>query len=121
MKSSQIMSELGRRWAALSEEDKLPYHNLAAEDKSRYEKEKAEFGPIPSTRKRVSKDASAEPKAKRAPSAYNIFMKEKRAEVKEEKSRNVSKGNHDRSWPSLERTNGRRQRGIQGKSSCIQT
>ncbi|KAL0229301.1 hypothetical protein GEMRC1_013920 [Eukaryota sp. GEM-RC1] len=30
LKSSHIMCELGRRWAALSEKDKLYYHNLAA-------------------------------------------------------------------------------------------
>ena len=34
---------LGERWKALNEKQRLPYENKAAEDKKRYEDEKASY------------------------------------------------------------------------------
>ncbi|KAL0210935.1 hypothetical protein P9112_009233 [Eukaryota sp. TZLM1-RC] len=82
LKASQMMQELAKRWKTTTSEEREPYERLAAEDKQRYQKEKEEFGPI-EPRKRGSR-AVVEPKAKRAPSAYNLFLKEKRAQVVEE-------------------------------------
>ena len=35
-----LLQELGRRWAALSSEDKAPYERLGREDSERYQREK---------------------------------------------------------------------------------
>jgi len=40
---TDISKELGRRWKDLSDDDKAPFTELAAADKVRYEREKAEF------------------------------------------------------------------------------
>lgn len=41
--SGQVGKVLGERWKALNEKQRLPYENKAAEDKKRYEDEKASY------------------------------------------------------------------------------
>jgi high mobility group protein B2 len=43
LETKEITSELGKRWRELSEKDRKPFEKLAAKDKDRYEKEKAEL------------------------------------------------------------------------------
>ncbi|KAA0162449.1 hypothetical protein FNF31_03248 [Cafeteria roenbergensis] len=40
---TDVSKELGRQWRELSDDEKIPYNELAAEDKARYAREKAEF------------------------------------------------------------------------------
>lgn len=39
---------LGERWKELTDKEKKPYEDKAAEDKKRYEKEKAEYAAVSS-------------------------------------------------------------------------
>lgn len=39
----QVGKQLGDRWKALEDDDKIPYNTKAEADKKRYEKEKAEY------------------------------------------------------------------------------
>lgn len=39
----EVISKMGEEWNTMSEKDKKPYVDLAAHDKARYEKEKAEY------------------------------------------------------------------------------
>jgi len=39
MKITEVMSQIGAQWRELSDEDKKPYEEQAAQDRKRYEKE----------------------------------------------------------------------------------
>ena len=41
--TGQVGKVLGERWKALNDKQRLPYENKAAEDKKRYEDEKASY------------------------------------------------------------------------------
>jgi len=40
LKNTEVMAALGTKWKELSKEDKIPYEEMAAEDKKRFEEEK---------------------------------------------------------------------------------
>eukprot|EP00357_Protocruzia_adherens_P022439 CAMPEP_0114994314 /NCGR_PEP_ID=MMETSP0216-20121206/13053_1 /TAXON_ID=223996 /ORGANISM="Protocruzia adherens, Strain Boccale" /LENGTH=377 /DNA_ID=CAMNT_0002358127 /DNA_START=103 /DNA_END=1236 /DNA_ORIENTATION=- len=54
IKVTEVMKEVGRRWVNMNDEDKIPYGEMAAKDKARYEREVAE----------VKKNANVEEKKK---------------------------------------------------------
>ena len=47
LKSTEVTSKLGAQWNALTNDDKEPYKNLAAEDKARYASQVAEAASVP--------------------------------------------------------------------------
>ncbi|KDO30112.1 hypothetical protein SPRG_05304 [Saprolegnia parasitica CBS 223.65] len=85
----QISSEIGRRWASLSDNDKKKFTAKAEDDKARYLREKEDYLPDPAyenqggkvkgTRKK--KDPNA---PKRALSAYFYFCDEHRPATREQ-------------------------------------
>ena len=91
IKSSEILSELGKMWKALSDKKKKPFEKLAQEDKTRYEEEMKEY--VPTEEEKEAMDAKKKGKKgkkgakegpKRSLTAYLLFCKEKRDEVKSE-------------------------------------
>eukprot|EP00443_Scrippsiella_acuminata_P041228 CAMPEP_0115277602 /NCGR_PEP_ID=MMETSP0270-20121206/57326_1 /TAXON_ID=71861 /ORGANISM="Scrippsiella trochoidea, Strain CCMP3099" /LENGTH=162 /DNA_ID=CAMNT_0002694251 /DNA_START=246 /DNA_END=734 /DNA_ORIENTATION=+ len=84
---TQIGKLLGEEWRTFSDKAKKPYQTKAEKDKTRYTKELAkyvkEYGEPPAKRTRKSKKEDGEPKKKRLPSAYNMFVKEQMPIVKE--------------------------------------
>eukprot|EP00743_Colponemidia_sp_Colp-15_P001791 GILK01001955.1.p1 GENE.GILK01001955.1~~GILK01001955.1.p1 ORF type:complete len:177 (+),score=34.17 GILK01001955.1:82-612(+) len=77
---TEIMREIGRRWGAMSEEEKQPYELKAQEDKQRYAGEMSTYdGPMTVQTRRGKKDPNM---PKRAMSAYMYFAEEIRPEVK---------------------------------------
>ena len=90
LKSSEVMSELGKLWKALSDKKKKPFEKLAEEDKKRYAEEMKEY--VPTEEEKEAKEAKSKGKgkgkkvkeaSKRSPSAYLLFCKENRDKVKE--------------------------------------
>ena len=86
IKSSEILSELGKMWKALSEKKRKPFDKLAEEDKKRYEEEMKEY--VPTEEEKDAMEAKKKGKkgaskvSKRSPTAYLLFCNEKREEVK---------------------------------------
>lgn len=56
MKSTEILSELGRQWREMSEKEKQPFVNKALKDKERYELEKKGECVVPKKVKRNKGD-----------------------------------------------------------------
>lgn len=91
MGAKEILSELGRRWKALTDDDKVQYNEIAKEDKERYEREKEVFlkthlsiymdDQDSKAGKRKKKDPNA---PKRPRSAYILFVNDYRPKVVEE-------------------------------------
>ncbi|CAK4151785.1 unnamed protein product [Aphanomyces euteiches] len=81
-----ISSEIGRRWAQVSDQDKKKYEQMAQKDKDRYQDEKDNYTPDPEYENaktkgvRTKKDPNA---PKRPLSAYFFFCQEHRAAIRE--------------------------------------
>jgi hypothetical protein len=73
-----IMSVLGAMWAQLDESSKKKYHDLAAEDKIRYEKELKAF------EEKYPEEARSESPKPRKAEGFTIFSKEMSPKLKEE-------------------------------------
>merc|ERR1719361_2436566 len=75
MPPTEVMNALGEAWSKLSAKKKKQWNDKAAEDKVRFQKELQAFEAagheMPKRSTAVSKT-----KVKRAPSAYNLFMKD---------------------------------------------
>ena len=86
IKSSEILSELGKMWKTLSEKKKKPFEKMAEEDKNRYAEEMKEY--VPTEEEKEAMEAKKKGKkgdskvSKRSPTAYLLFCNEKREEVK---------------------------------------
>lgn len=84
----QILSELGKRWSALSERDKIPFKRMAEQDKMRFETEKEIYLQTHDSmyqeltekkrRKKKKKDPNA-PKKNR--SSYILFVADHRQQA----------------------------------------
>jgi len=90
LSAKEVLSELGKRWKALEENDKVQYNNLAKDDRERFEKEKEVFlrthvslyvDDGSKSTKRKKKDPNA---PKRPRSAYILFVNDYRPKVVEE-------------------------------------
>ena len=84
--TKEIMREQGRRWKALSDEDKEEYEEMAKEDKVRYTEEMENYVPSESSeekgkKKRAKKDPNA---PKGAKNAYIFYCAANRDILKEE-------------------------------------
>jgi arsenate reductase-like glutaredoxin family protein len=106
MPASQVAKALGDVWRDMSNEEKEPYETLAATDKKRYLAELASFqeaGGVMQTKARKvkgggkknskannSKATGEKNKIPRAPSAYNLFVKERMSELKKSSEKKVS-------------------------------
>jgi len=120
MPVSQVAKALGAAWRDMSNAQKSPYVTKAANDKKRYDEELALFkeaGGVMQTKAKKAKDSGEKkPKAKkakatgekkpkmpRAPSAYNLFMKERMAELRKSSEKKVSELMKDigKEWSEL--------------------
>jgi len=91
-KITEIGKELGKLWKELTDDEKKPYADKAAEDKKRYttamesytppeeSSSSSDEGPKKKKRKKAKKDPNA---PKRSLSSFMIFSNEKRAAVRE--------------------------------------
>ncbi|OQS07738.1 hypothetical protein THRCLA_00267 [Thraustotheca clavata] len=84
----EISSEIGRRWAALDENDKKRFVLKADDDKARYQREKEDYLPDPAYETQATKSKAARKKKdpnapKRALSAYFYFCEEHRPATRE--------------------------------------
>jgi len=83
--AKEVLAELGKRWKALKDEDKIKYQEMADEDKVRFKAEMENYvpGEVEDTKEktRKKKDKNA-PKGAR--SAYILFCSDERAQVKED-------------------------------------
>ncbi len=77
--NKEVLQELGRMWKNLSDKKKQKYNEMAEEDKTRYEEEMKEYN-----EKHNLDNSDKKSKSKRTPSAYILFCKDKRGDVKEE-------------------------------------
>ena len=83
--AKEVLTELGKRWKALKDEDKIKYQEMADEDKVRFKAEMENYVPgevediKEKTRKKKDKNA---PKGAR--SAYILFCSDERSQVKED-------------------------------------
>lgn len=94
MSSTEITKVMGSRWSALSDDEKLPYKELSAADKARYDNEMSSYIPseewISKSAKNDSKDGSKKKAKKtkkngpkRGVTPYIAFCTQMRASVKE--------------------------------------
>jgi hypothetical protein len=83
MKATDVLKELGRRWRAIKDDTDMrkTYDTQAANDKIRYQSEKASYVQTSDTE---SSSSTKSKKTKRARTAYNYFCSETRQLVKEE-------------------------------------
>ena len=81
LKNTEILKKLGEMWKELDDKKKKKYNKMAEEDKDRYEEEIKLYAPQGDESKEKKKSKSA---AKRSPSAYMLFCKDFREEVKKE-------------------------------------
>ena len=81
MGGKEITIELGARWKALTEEDKVPYISLQATDKERYESEKNSGETKPAETKKGGKKAEAKVETKPAPAETKKGGKKTEAKV----------------------------------------
>jgi high mobility group protein B1 len=83
--AKDVLVELGKRWKALKDEDKVKYQEMADEDKVRFKTEMENYvpGEVVEDDKKIkkTKDKNA-PKGAR--SAYILFCADERAQVKED-------------------------------------
>jgi len=102
----QVAKALGAAWRDMNDAQKEPYVTKAANDKKRYDQELASFkeaGGVMQTKAKKAKDnGEKKPKAKtakatgekkpkmpRAPSAYNLFVKERMMELRKSNEKKV--------------------------------
>lgn len=80
MKSTEILSELGRRWRSLSEKEKAKYQKQADEGKAAYERELETYTPTPGfpSLKKKNRD----PALKKPPTGYILYCNETRESLK---------------------------------------
>jgi hypothetical protein len=78
LKATEILSELGKMWKSLTDKKKKPYEEKAKEDKVRYEEEMKNYEP----EEKEEKKKTVKKSSPRSPSAYLLFCKDKRDEVK---------------------------------------
>jgi len=112
----QVTKELAKIWAETSDEDRIPYKDLAAADKVRYEKELAEStkngtsssssASVPKKKKKTTTTGTAKRKPKttsetsktikvkapRAPSAYMLFCADNRKNIVDENGKKLPLG-----------------------------
>ena len=89
LSTKDITTELGKKWKALSDEQKSPYVKLAEDDKNRYNSEKS---PLPKPSKEVkptkevkpSKDVKPSKQNKNTKSGFDLFCKEEKESLAEE-------------------------------------
>jgi high mobility group protein B2 len=83
--AKEVLAELGKRWKALKDEDKIKYQEMADEDKVRFKAEMENYvpGEVEDTKEKVKrkKDKNA-PKGAR--SAYILFCADERDQIKED-------------------------------------
>jgi upstream-binding transcription factor len=95
LKGTSITKKLGDTWTNnMTNKDKEKYIKESEKDKKRYAKEMKKYVPLTQSQleelheqkqqEKQEKQENKGVKGKRAPTAYNLFSKEKRAEVKEE-------------------------------------
>lgn len=86
----ELMSKLADMWRGLSDDEKAPYEEKAAEAKDAYikagggAKKDGEGKAKKASKAKKGKDGEEGEKPKRGPNAYMIFSNEKRGEVKAE-------------------------------------
>ena len=84
MGAKEIMSELGKIWKELGEDDRQEFVVQALADKERYAREKAS-SPKEEPKKKGKSTKEKDPnRPKRKKSSYILFCQEKRNEVKED-------------------------------------
>jgi high mobility group protein B3 len=91
MKATELTSQLGSMWKALSDDKKKQYLTKHEKERERYQREMKDYTPPQkeeereekTSRRKSKKDVSSS-RPKRAPSGYIIFCQDRRAEVKEE-------------------------------------
>jgi hypothetical protein len=88
----QVVSAMGAAWRDMSDKEKAPYVKMADNDKKRFAKDLASFekaGGVMQTKakKKGEKKGEKKPKVKRAPSAYNLFIKKQMPALKEKNSK----------------------------------
>lgn len=81
MKSNEIMTELGRLWKQISDNDREKYQKMFELERTRYENEMTSYVPPAKEVPTKSKDKSD---LKKPMNAYVIFSQEARTRVKEE-------------------------------------
>lgn len=77
--NTEILSELGKMWKSLTDKKKKPFVDMANKDKKRYEEEMKNYVPSENKQNKVKK---VKKESNRTPSAYILFCKNKREEVK---------------------------------------
>lgn len=77
--NTDILSELGKMWKTLNDKKKKPFIDMANKDKKRYEEEMKNYVPSDNKQNKVKK---VKKESNRTPSAYILFCKNKRQEVK---------------------------------------
>ena len=89
---NEVTSELGKRWAALSDKNRIPFFKLAEKDMIRYKNEKKSFvdtnvSDTPNTKKvtKVIKTTTSSKKTSRK-TGFSLFSKEERSVLKDENS-----------------------------------
>ena len=88
--NTEILSEMGKMWKSLSEKKKKPYVEMAEADKKRYEEEMKHY--VPSEEEKATKESKVKGKkggkvvksSNRTLSAYLLFCKDNRGQVKDE-------------------------------------
>jgi len=75
MKSNQLMTELGRLWKLLTDDQKAVYNTKFEEEKARYAQEMASYSPP------VVQEAPKKVELKKPMNAYVVFCKEKRFQL----------------------------------------
>ena len=82
---NQLAQEVGKIWHSMSDAEKSPWRDLAAEDKARYDAEMANYEPIyvePERRRPHRRRRRRDPDApKAAKTAFICFSSEKRDEI----------------------------------------
>ncbi|ETV97874.1 hypothetical protein H310_09199 [Aphanomyces invadans] len=84
----EVSSEIGRRWAQVSDQDKKKYEKMAQSDKDRYQDEKDQYTPDPeyenAGKTKGARGKNKDPNAPKRPlSAYFFFCQEVRPTIRE--------------------------------------
>ena len=88
--NTEILSEMGKMWKVLNDKKKKPYVEMAEADKKRYEEEMKNY--VPSEEEKAAKESKVKGKkggkvvksSNRTLSAYLLFCKDNRGQVKDE-------------------------------------
>jgi hypothetical protein len=86
LKNTDILKKLGEMWKELDEKKKKKYTKMADDDKDRYEEEMKLYVPSEEEKenKKSKKSSGKNVPSKRSPSAYTLFCKDARIQIKEE-------------------------------------